>query len=738
MEHWTAHWMAATAILDDREFTIINVYAPVLMSEREKLFQSLEHVVSSVDSPVFLCCNLYCTLLDSRDRSYTSRWNSHDPPALRRLLDCGGLTDVLDDDIDDHDSDIDWRVKHHTYFYTMPGGREASCRLDRWYCSAVDGEWVRVIGTSIPGPFSDHNGVSIRVAVPGRTVQVKSRRQLYPPPRYAVREYELMTTDFFQRASGTLEGVIATADTVTEQARATAIWWDAEKAGLRQRYSDAAKDARRKSTTGYRQRLKRLTARLATAIRETPGPGADPSQSVIQARRAVVDCKAKWQKMKRRSLFRSHAHHPARSQKKFYRRVSTKFVDNTVYSLRGPTGLGHHRARDLAQDMREGWRAIMQQTPPDKAIVTDFLDSLPPRDHGPDLSVLSDELTAAEVLTSIRRCKRGKAWGPDSLNNDWYRDNEAYLVPLLTRVFNVCALGGILPGTFGQAVVACIKKSRSAASPLDYRPISLLNSDYKVFTRIYASRLRPLLPTLVNPLQTGFVPRREMATVLDIFAAAKLCACNDPELHRSLMLLLDFSKAYDSLSRNFLLAVMSRLGFPASFVHLTSALHMGTRSQFIVNGYMSDPLDVGCGIRQGCPLAPLLFIIAVEPLYEILHSTVKGVRIANTSETLEIKVCGYAYDTAVYVQSPEEVSVVMRTLMRFGAASGLVINASKSVAVPLCAGVSIDPTLLHGFKLLQAGESQTKDKHGQEPSSISLGFNHSQGHVSRETLVAYP
>uniref|UniRef100_A0AAV1U738 Reverse transcriptase n=1 Tax=Peronospora matthiolae TaxID=2874970 RepID=A0AAV1U738_9STRA len=62
--------------------------------------------------------------------------------------------------------------------------------------------------------------------------------------------------------------------------------------------------------------------------------------------------------------------------------------------------------------------------------------------------------------------------------------------------------------------------------------------------------------------------------------------------------------------------------------------------------------------------------------------------------------------------------------MRFGAASGLVINASKSVAVPLCAGVSIDPTLLHGVKLLQAGgrEVQTKDKHGQEPSSIRLGL----------------
>ena len=159
-----------------------------------------------------------------------------------------------------------------------------------------------------------------------------------------------------------------------------------------------------------------------------------------------------------------------------------------------------------------------------------------------------------------------------------------------------------------------------------------------------------------------------MATVIDILAATKICASRDPDLQCALVLFLDFSKAYDSLSRNSLLAVMKRIGFPASFVRLVAG-HTGTRSQFIINDFLSDPIDVGCGIRQVCPLAPLLFIMAVEPLYELPNNTVRGIRIANQSETMKIKVCGYADDTAVYVQSPREVSDVMRTLTRFGAVS---------------------------------------------------------------------
>lgn len=77
--------------------------------------------------------------------------------------------------------------------------------------------------------------------------------------------------------------------------------------------------------------------------------------------------------------------------------------------------------------------------------------------------------------------------GTDGLGNDWYRDSEFFLVPLLTRIFTVCALENILPRTFGHAAVACILKSKSAALSRYYRPISLLNSNYKIITRLTLS-----------------------------------------------------------------------------------------------------------------------------------------------------------------------------------------------------------------------------------------------------------
>ena len=100
----------------------------------------------------------------------------------------------------------------------------------------------------------------------------------------------------------------------------------------------------------------------------------------------------------------------------------------------------------------------------------------------------------------------------------------------------------------------------------------------------------------------------------------------------------------------------------------------------------------------------MLFILAMEPLYELLERTRRGVRIAKKSAALAVKVCGYADVTAVYVRSPEDVAEVMKALARFGETAVLKTNAAKPVAVPLCDGAAIDTELLHGIRLLQAGE----------------------------------
>ncbi|CAI5734608.1 unnamed protein product [Hyaloperonospora brassicae] len=187
----------------------------------------------------------------------------------------------------------------------MLGEREASCRLDRYYFTSDHGDWVRAVGTLILGPFYDHNGVEVRVAVPGRSVQVKTRRQVYPPPRYAARTYEEVTTDFFAGTSAHLVNVITVVGTVIYKARAYAGWLDNAKNELRKKYVTAAQDARRRSITGYHQCLKRLTDRIEGALRSWDGVEDQEVISVLKARHAGAECKAEWQQKKRRALFRS-------------------------------------------------------------------------------------------------------------------------------------------------------------------------------------------------------------------------------------------------------------------------------------------------------------------------------------------------------------------------------------------------------------------------------------------------
>ena len=93
------------------------------------------------------------------------------------------------------------------------------------------------------------------------------------------------------------------------------------------------------------------------------------------------------------------------------------------------------------------------------------------------------------------------------------------------------------------------------------------------------------------------------------------------------ILLLDFRKAYDTVDRNFLLETLRLFGFDERFVDLMRRIHSGTSARFVVNGCQSRELPVSSGIRQGCPLAPLLFLLVVEVLSLALQqdTTLKGV-----------------------------------------------------------------------------------------------------------------
>ncbi|KAF1324786.1 reverse transcriptase, partial [Globisporangium splendens] len=107
--------------------------------------------------------------------------------------------------------------------------------------------------------------------------------------------------------------------------------------------------------------------------------------------------------------------------------------------------------------------------------------------------------------------------------------------------------------------------------------------------------------------------------------------------------------------------------------------------EFIVNGFLSRKYNVASGIRQGCPLVPLLFILALEVLYRKIEESgeIHGVELQAAGCATEVRLGGYADDTTIYLSDPKDISAVFAILDKYGAASGLRVNRHKSAVLPL-------------------------------------------------------
>lgn len=302
--------------------------------------------------------------------------------------------------------------------------------------------------------------------------------------------------------------------------------------------------------------------------------------------------------------------------------------------------------------------------------------------------------------------KIGKAADPDGISNDWYKDHRDQIVPILLILYGAWCRTGTHPSTFLEANVLFLKKTRSSARSLEFRPLALLNSDYKLYAMVWALRVASLLGFEVCDDQAGFVPGRTIHAVLGAFYSAKRVAMGDHRYRDAIALLLDFAKAYDTASCRFLLWVLERYGLPPGFVRCVAAIHSGTTSRYLVNGFLSSRRPVTSGIRQGCLLASLLFVLLLNQLYRMVlqHPQLLGLATKAGATHKQLSIAGYADDTALYLKNVSEIPVALALLRSFGDMSGLRVNVSKSVGVALHTDSPSAP-IAHGFALQDANDT---------------------------------
>uniref|UniRef100_A0A8C7X432 Reverse transcriptase domain-containing protein n=1 Tax=Oryzias sinensis TaxID=183150 RepID=A0A8C7X432_9TELE len=248
------------------------------------------------------------------------------------------------------------------------------------------------------------------------------------------------------------------------------------------------------------------------------------------------------------------------------------------------------------------------------------------------------------------------------------------LVKILHRLFEYVFNGQFLLPSFCEGRIKLLFKGKGDRADLEnYRPITLLNLDYKILASILAGRLRDVLPSILTSTQTYGVAGRD---ILDTILTLKYTVMH-MEISGGFLLNVDFSKAFDRVEHGYLWRVLERFGFGERFISRLKKLYSSGVSQVKCNGLLTGHFEIGRSIRQGCPMSAMLFSLAMEPLAYMINKEA-GVRGVVTPAGREVKLFQYADDTSLVLNDEASLDKFLELLGIFCKASGAVVNVGKS------------------------------------------------------------
>lgn len=308
-----------------------------------------------------------------------------------------------------------------------------------------------------------------------------------------------------------------------------------------------------------------------------------------------------------------------------------------------------------------------------------FEDSTHKKLNQDEKDVCEGPLTKEECLKALNEMKCNKTPGSDGLPAEFYRIFWNDISDYLLNSFHYAYLRGQFSVSQKRGIIKLIpKKDTELYFVKNWRPISLLNCDYKIAAKAIAIRLKRVLPKLIDNDQTGFLKGRFIGENIRLIDATINYTSfkNIP----GLLLFLDFGKAFDTVEWSFIQKTFRQFNFGPTIINWIKIFYNSTESCILNNGWSSDIFKLERGVRQGCPLSPYLFILFVEVLAEAVrkNNEIKGITV-NGREL--IKISQYADDTTLILDgSQKSFTTSLKTLEFFSEVSGLRLNGKKTEA----------------------------------------------------------
>lgn len=317
-------------------------------------------------------------------------------------------------------------------------------------------------------------------------------------------------------------------------------------------------------------------------------------------------------------------------------------------------------------------------------------------------------VTSEEAAKALSLMRNDSAPGSDGLTASFYKFFWLQIKELVIDSFTAAFENGSMSISQRRAIITLIHKGKDLARNdlTNWRPISLTNTDYKILAKALALRMQNVIKHVVNEDQVGYIKGRNITTIIrTIDDIIEFMNINNKS---GALVALDYRKAFDTVNKKYLIAAFEKFGFGKDFQHWIKTITSDTESSISYCGWLSEFFLVNSGIRQGCPLSPLAFILAVEILATKIRQCedIKGVCLPYNGQNNVVKLAQYADDTTLILQGDNDIKNALDIIEKFSEFSGLNLNRNKTEAMWI--GAAKDSNRIIGGIKWKLGENVMK------------------------------
>ena len=636
-------------IEDKSNYRISNIYSPNNGKTRKSFFKELNNILSEYNTNHVIAGDYNCVFNKEKDRKSN----------LGAISDQYGLTE-LKTLISDLDLEDVWRRRYPTKTEYTFSRASAKSRLDYFLSSrSIDNELDQVKIRHFQ--YSDHDAISLRL----NTENIERGPGLWKLNASILEnsKYKEIISTFW-----------CTWKREIDKFESKRQWWDLTKRKIKAISIDFCKEqskkyARIKNIEIEIQKLKNKTNYETMPIFNKLSNEINEYYN-MQANAARIRSKANFIEKNEKSSKYFFSLEKQRGKQKLWSKIKCS------------NGEMKFDITSILNEQVHFYKKLFTSEGIDSVSANVLLSNIETKVEPETARELESDLNINEIETAIYKFKKCKSPGEDGIIAEWYQTfwplikNEFILV--IREILNENKLAS----SQCKGILSLIYKKGERENLKNWRPLTLLNVDYKIIAKCFALRFKPLLPSLINSNQKGYVNGRFInesnRLIQDIITYA------DTENIDGLIVFLDQTKAFDRVEWPWVKMCLQRFGFGEKTVDWVNMLLKSSLTAIQTNGFVSEYFSISRSIKQGCPVAPILYILQAEAMACAVRNdaNIEGLSLPiHENKQLYIKLNQYVDDTQFFLKNDKSLPHLFKQLKLYETASGAKMNKEKTTAL---------------------------------------------------------